>query len=109
MTDKEKEFYEKIKNDPGDFMFDMLFKKNEQDEVIPIIGKKMKIMPDGIPMIINETTDNLFSNNFIIGNSLDSIRTNKSYQEIMNEIALTIPFGNKSAFYKERVEDKQKN
>lgn len=108
MTDKEKEIYEKVKNDPEDFMFDLLFQYDESGNIKPIKGKTLKLMADGIPMVLDEASA-IFSNNFIIGNSLDSVRTNKSYQEIMNEIALTTPFGKKSAFYKERAEDKQRD
>ena len=99
-----KRIVSKIKEDSEDLLFDMLFKKNNQGIVEPIKGMTLKLMSDGIPMILNEATANMFSNDFTIGNSIEEVRTNKSFREISNEIAMENPFGKNSMFYKEERE-----
>lgn len=103
MTDKEREFYEKIKNDPEDFMFDLLFEYDENGNVKPIQGKTLKLMGDGIPMVLNSSTANLM-NGETTNDPFASVRTNKSFREISNEIAMESPFGKKSVFYREERE-----
>ncbi|MBW7675325.1 hypothetical protein [Chryseobacterium chendengshani] len=45
-------------------------------------------------------------NQGLVGNRdpFEGIRTNKTFQEISNEIALSTPFGKSSEFYKEQRE-----
>ncbi|HRP91030.1 MAG TPA: hypothetical protein PKX92_13445 [Edaphocola sp.] len=99
MTEKEKELYLKIKQDPDDFMFDLLFERNKNGEVIPIKGKTLKLMADGIPMILDQSTADLMSGN-TTNDPFASVRTNKSFREISNEVAMQSPFGKNSMFYR---------
>lgn len=103
MTEKENELYLKIKKDQTNFMFGMLFQINENGETIPIKGKTLKLMPDGIPMILNESTAKPLSGS-ADADHFASVRTNKPPREISIEIALESPFGEKSAFYKKERE-----
>ncbi|WP_310554384.1 hypothetical protein [Flavobacterium sp.] len=103
MTEKEKELYHKIKEESEGFMFDMLFKKNSQGIVEPIKGMTLKLMPDGIPMILDQESANLLNGNST-NDPFASVTTNKSFREISNEIAMESPFGKNSMFYKEERE-----
>lgn len=104
MNEAEKELYNKIKQDPKDFMFDMLFKKNQQGIVEPIKGMTLKLMADGIPMILDDSTAQLLNGNSTNNDPFASIRTNKTFREISNEIAMESPFGKNSTFYREERE-----
>lgn len=104
MTEEEKTLYDTIKQDPNHTLFSILFKKNIVGEVTPIQGKALKIMPDGIPMIVDSFPFNSLNSQFSGADPFAAIRTNKSFREISNEIALESPFGKNSIFYREERE-----
>lgn len=103
MTKKEQELYLKIKRDPSNFMFDMLFEYNKKGGVTPIKNMTLKLMPDGIPMILEGASAG-FSNRNPNHDPFESVKTNKSFREISNEIAMETPLGTKSIFYKKERE-----
>jgi hypothetical protein len=82
----------------------MLFKKNQQGIIEPIKGLVLKLMADGIPMILNDSTTQLLNSNSTINDPFANVRTDKTFREISNEIAMESPFGKNSAFYREERE-----
>ncbi len=100
MNEEEKELYGQIKNDPDNFMFGLLFEYDENGNVKPIQGQTLKLMPDGIPMILDRATANLISKN-LSDNPSAFGTTNNSFTENSNEKDSESPFGKKSLFYKE--------
>lgn len=104
MTEEEKILYDTIKQDPNHPLFSFLFKKNIMGEVRPIQGKTLKIMPDGVPMIVDAFQFNSLNSQSSGAEPFASIRTTKSFREISNEIALDSPFGKNSMFYREERE-----
>lgn len=103
MTDKEKELYEQIKSNPKHILFEMFFNIDDKGEIIPIKGMTFKLMPDGIPLVWNSTIENFFNENSS-NDPFAKVRTNKSFREISNEIAMKRPFGKESIFYREERE-----
>lgn len=99
MTKEEKEFYENIKNDPENPLFEMLFQKNSLGNIVSKAGITFKLMGDGLPFVMNEVTANLYSGNFTIGDPLERARRDNAFENISNEVAMDSPFGKKSTFY----------
>ena len=104
MTEEEKALYNIIRQNPNHPLFPFLFKKNILGEVTPIQGKTLKIMSDGVPLIVDSFPTNSLNNNFSGDDPFAAISTNKSFREISNEIAVEGPFGKESIFYKSERE-----
>lgn len=85
-------------------MFDMLFQKDSLGNIVPKSGMTVKLMPDGIPFVMSESTASLYGGNITVGDPLERVRTSKSFEEISNEVAMDSPFGKESAFYREERE-----
>jgi hypothetical protein len=100
MTDPEKELYLKIKQEPKNFLFKMLFQYDQDGAVIPIPGTTLQLMPDGIPMILDQAATVGLMRSGAPMPALAAIRSPKSYREIANEVAPKSPFKGKSMFYR---------
>ncbi|MCG3165570.1 MAG: hypothetical protein POELPBGB_01338 [Bacteroidia bacterium] len=104
MTEEERTLYDTIKQDPNHSLFPFLFNKNISGEVTPIQGKILKIMPNGVPIIVDSFPFNSLNNQFSETDSFIPMQANKSFQEISNEVALESPFGRDSIFHREERE-----
>lgn len=100
MNEEEKALYLSIKQDPNNPVFGFLFEHDKNGNTIPIKGKTLKLMPDGIPLIMDNIF--LFSDDSSTNEAdpFAAVRTNKTFREISNEIALQSPFGKNSIFYR---------
>ena len=91
MTSLEREYYNNIKNNPEDYVFNQLF-FIENNAIKPIEGKWFKLLADGIPIIIStserrailESITEYYLDEI---HPLDKIRTSKPFAETSNPTA----------------------
>ena len=110
MTEDERKYYEKLKSNRHDYNFSELFFIDENDNVQPKEGVWFRLIGD-IPMFestsqrridLEKSTINELDNH-----PLNQIRSNKTADQIMDEMWATTPFGNpNSPFFRERKSKK---
>jgi hypothetical protein len=104
MTERELQFLEKVREDPKHPVFNSLFFRNIHGVIERRSEVSFTLMPDGIPMIWDNATSDLFPINFTTANSAQPVSSGKSFREISNEIALQGSFGEESIFFRKERE-----
>ena len=112
MTEDERKYYEKLKSNRNDYNFDKLFFIDQNDIVQPNEGVWFRLIGD-IPMF--ESTSQMRIDlekstiNEIDNHPLNKIRSNKTGEQILDEMWASTPFGDpNSPFFRDRKKKKEK-